>query len=61
MAHEMGHYVLNHGVKLVTYTGVLILLGFALTRSYSTPRSANGATVGASAESVIRLAFRFWL
>ena len=33
MAHEMGHYVLNHGVKLVTYTGILILLGFALTRS----------------------------
>src|SRR6478752_8262691 len=33
MAHEMGHYVLNHGVKIVTYTGILILLGFALTRS----------------------------
>ena len=33
MAHEMGHYVLNHGTKLVTYTGILILIGFALTRS----------------------------
>jgi STE24 endopeptidase len=33
MAHEMGHYVLNHGVKLVTYTGILILIGLALTRS----------------------------
>ena len=33
MAHEMGHYVLNHGVKLVTYSGILILIGFALTRS----------------------------
>lgn len=33
MAHEMGHYVLNHGVKLVAYSGILILIGFALTRS----------------------------
>ena len=32
MAHEMGHYVLNHGAKLVTYFGILILIGFALTR-----------------------------
>ncbi len=32
MAHEMGHYVLNHGAKLLTYLGVLILIGFALTR-----------------------------
>jgi STE24 endopeptidase len=32
MAHEMGHYVLNHGAKLVTYLGIFILVGFALTR-----------------------------
>ena len=32
MAHEMGHYVLNHGAKLVTYFGILILIGFAQTR-----------------------------
>jgi STE24 endopeptidase len=32
MAHEMGHYVLNHGAKLLTYFGILILVGFALTR-----------------------------
>jgi STE24 endopeptidase len=32
MAHEMGHYVLNHGAKLVTYSGILILVGFVLTR-----------------------------
>jgi Zn-dependent protease with chaperone function len=32
MAHEMGHYVLNHGAKLLTYVGILILVGFALTR-----------------------------
>jgi STE24 endopeptidase len=31
MAHEMGHYVLNHGAKLLTYSGIFILLGFALT------------------------------
>lgn len=32
MAHEMGHYVLNHGAKLLTYLGILLLIGFALTR-----------------------------
>jgi STE24 endopeptidase len=32
MAHEMGHYVLNHGAKLLTYSGILILVGFAVTR-----------------------------
>jgi len=33
MAHEMGHYVLNHGTKLLTYSGLFILIGFALTRA----------------------------
>jgi STE24 endopeptidase len=33
MAHEMGHYVLNHGAKLLTYSGIVILAGFALTRT----------------------------
>jgi Zn-dependent protease with chaperone function len=32
MAHEMGHYVLNHGAKLLTYLAIFILIGFALTR-----------------------------
>ncbi len=32
MAHEMGHYVLNHGAKLLAYFGIFILVGFALTR-----------------------------
>jgi STE24 endopeptidase len=32
MAHEMGHYVLNHGTKLLTYLGIFILIGFALAR-----------------------------
>jgi len=32
MAHEMGHYVLNHGAKLLTYLGIFVLFGFALTR-----------------------------
>ena len=34
MAHEMGHYVLNHGAKLLTYLGIFILIGFALTRIF---------------------------
>src|SRR5213078_4092876 len=33
MAHEMGHYVLNHGAKLLTYFGIFILIGFALARN----------------------------
>jgi STE24 endopeptidase len=32
MAHEMGHYILNHGAKLLTYLGIFVLIGFALTR-----------------------------
>jgi Zn-dependent protease with chaperone function len=32
MAHEMGHYVLNHGAKLTIYFGVVALLGFAVAR-----------------------------
>jgi STE24 endopeptidase len=32
MAHEMGHYVLNHGAKLLTYLGIFIFIGFALAR-----------------------------
>jgi Zn-dependent protease with chaperone function len=32
MAHEMGHYVLNHGAKLLIYLGAFMLIGFGLTR-----------------------------
>src|SRR5256885_2053360 len=32
MAHEMGHYVLNHGGKLTTDLGIFVLIGFGLTR-----------------------------
>src|ERR1700694_3579055 len=30
MAHEMGHYILNHSVKLVMYYSLFFLLGFAV-------------------------------
>src|SRR5438270_9020740 len=33
MAHEMGHYVLNHGAKLLTYFGIFVLIGLVLTRA----------------------------
>jgi len=33
MAHEMGHYVLNHGAKLLTYFGIFVFIGFALARA----------------------------
>jgi Zn-dependent protease with chaperone function len=33
MAHEMGHYVLNHSFKLTLYFGLFIFGGFALSRA----------------------------
>jgi Zn-dependent protease with chaperone function len=33
MAHEMGHYVLNHGAKLITYFGIFVFIGFAFSRT----------------------------
>jgi STE24 endopeptidase len=30
MAHEMGHYVLNHGAKLTIYFGIMALFGFGI-------------------------------
>lgn len=32
MAHEMGHYILNHGFKLVIYFGLFILIGFVVVK-----------------------------
>src|SRR5437764_6341943 len=32
MAHEMGHYVLNHGAKGTAFFGVLALFGFGIAR-----------------------------
>src|SRR3984893_8720377 len=32
MAHEMGHFVLNHGAKLTIYFGVVALFGFGVAR-----------------------------
>jgi STE24 endopeptidase len=32
MAHEMGHYVFNHGAKLTIYAGLFVLVGFGLIR-----------------------------
>lgn len=33
MAHEMGHYILNHSVKLVMYSGLFFLIGFAVAKA----------------------------
>jgi STE24 endopeptidase len=32
MAHEIGHYVLNHVFKLLTFLGIVIVIGFAWLR-----------------------------
>ena len=37
MAHEMGHYVLNHGAKLLTYFGILFLHRLRTHRACSKP------------------------
>jgi STE24 endopeptidase len=34
MAHEMGHYILNHSFKLVTYFSFFFLLGFLALRGF---------------------------
>ncbi len=34
MAHEMGHYVLNHAFKLILYFGLFVFAAFALTRLF---------------------------
>src|SRR5256714_7028465 len=34
MAHEMGHYILNHSFKLVTYFSFFFLLGFLAVRTF---------------------------
>ncbi|MFN2622025.1 MAG: M48 family metallopeptidase [Chthoniobacterales bacterium] len=34
MAHEMGHYILNHSFKLVTYFSFFFLLGFLALRTF---------------------------
>lgn len=34
MAHEMGHYVLNHGAKLTIYFGLVALFGFAIAKFF---------------------------
>src|ERR1041385_992860 len=34
MAHEMGHYILNHSFKLVTYFSFFFLLGFLALRPF---------------------------
>ena len=34
MAHEMGHYILNHGFKLTTYYSFFFLLGFLALRVF---------------------------
>jgi STE24 endopeptidase len=34
MAHEMGHYILNHSIKLVMYLSIFFLLGFAVAKAF---------------------------
>src|ERR1051325_8813896 len=57
MAHEMGHYILNHSFKLTTYFSFFFLLGFLALRTFF-QAAANrwgerwGLRVGPAPESV---------
>src|SRR6266850_3050094 len=33
MGHEMGHYVMNHVLKMILFFGIIVIAGFALLRS----------------------------
>jgi STE24 endopeptidase len=33
MGHEMGHYVLNHSMKLITFSALIFFIGLLVTRS----------------------------
>jgi STE24 endopeptidase len=33
MGHEMGHYVLSHSMKLITFSAIMFFLGFLITRT----------------------------
>ena len=47
MGHEMGHFVLNHGAKLATYSGIFFLVGFGLTRfAFDSLARKHGASWG---------------
>ena len=60
MAHEMGHYVLNHGAKLTMYLGIIALFGFGIARWFSTGPLCAGVNSGAFAASPIPRACRYW-
>ena len=34
MAHEMGHYILNHSVKLIMYFSLFVLIGFVVAKVF---------------------------
>jgi len=47
LGHEMGHYVLNHVYKGITYIGLLIVAGFAFVRwSFAKVLAKRGASWG---------------
>ena len=47
LGHEMGHYVLNHVTKGITFIGVIVVVGFAFLRwSFDKARSRFGAGWG---------------
>jgi len=47
LGHEMGHYVLNHVYKGITFIGILIVAGFAFVRwSFEKLRASSAARWG---------------
>lgn len=50
MAHEMGHFVLNHGMKLTLYSGILYFVAFAaITAAFHALQKRHGERWGVRA------------
>ena len=60
MGHEMGHYVLNHIPKDITFFLVVIFAGFGFLRWSLDWCLRDGARSGASAVSAILRCCRWW-
>ena len=47
LGHEIGHYVLNHVYKGITFIGIIIIAGFAFLRwAFERVRTGYGAKLG---------------
>lgn len=58
MGHEMGHYVLNHSLRLTVYMSILIIFGFWFVHTVLDRVIVRSVTATASPSAPIRLRCR---